>query len=321
MLLFPVRIREVQEVYVKITHYKEIKKMKKMLTALLALLFLVLILTACSQATEQRGATAPDQAETIEAVVPELEYDSESELEAENSLSDINSSTEHGVSTTSDLNIFGAAENNEPVYVPEPEFGIESTFPDDNKHGLNISIASEELLGAFSYLHEVDYTIQVEHSNVDKLVIWANTPLYDFALTSIENDVIDDRTVFIPTDTFGQVEELLPGQAFVINSYVQGGTWPRSGISFATESGERHYFSMRIDESVSIEPNPFNDPDFLDLFVDGSLQITVTRDGLESHYFVVTLDEIGDADAVDWFTENRHRWMRFSLREFEPPAN
>jgi len=296
--------------------------MKKALTTLLALSLLVLILTACSQATGQRETTAHDQVDTIETVAHELEYDSESELEEENSFSDVNSPTEHGESTTYDLvDTFGTAETNELDHVPKPEFGIESTFPDDNKHGLNISLASDELLSAFNYLHEVDYTIQVEHSDVERLVIWANTPLYDFALISIENDVVDDRTVFIPTDASGHVEELLPGQAFVINSYVQGGTYSRSGISFAAESGERHYFTMRIDESVGIEPSPFRDPDFLDLFVDDSLQITITRDGLESHYFIVTLDEIGDTDAVDWFDENRHRWTRYSLREFEPPAN
>jgi len=265
--------------------------MKKIVTSLLALFLLVGILAACDQTTEQE-VTANPTPTPPPVQTPEPE------------------------------------ETSEPEYDSEPESESMSFVSNDNVFGLTISPASETLLSTFDYLHEVDYTLLREardgaapHFNGDRLVIWADVPLYDLALISITNDIIDDELVFIPVDTFGQVEELLPGQAFVINSYVGLGTLPASGISFVAASGERHYFWMQADQSVDMYPNPFSGPDFLDLFEDGSLQIEVTRDGRASQYFTVTLDEIGDADPVDWLIENRHLWNLFFLREFENRAN
>ena len=223
-------------------------------------------------------------------------------------------------------------ETHEPAETPELEYNsepgpeAENSYFDKSASGLSISHASEELLGRFDYLHEVDYTLlrearaggAVEHFNGDRLVIWADIPLYDITLVSVESDFIDDELVFIPTDTFGRAPELLPGQAFVINFYVGAGTLPASGISFATESGERHYFWMLADQSAGMSPNPFSEPDFLEMFEDGSLQIEVTRDSRESQYFTITLDEIGDADPIDWFIENQHLWHMYFLVEFEP---
>jgi len=261
--------------------------MKKTLTILLTLFLLAGILVACNQTAVPEVAATPIYApvETPEpARNPEQEYD----------------------------------------YVPKPN--TENSFLDSGTFGLAISLASEELLSTFDYLHEVDYTLvrearaggAVEHLNGDRLVIWADVPLFDIALVSVESDFIDDELVFIPIDTFGHVPELPLGQAFVINSYISMGTLPASGISFAAESGELHYFWVLADQSAGMSPNPFSETDFLDLFVDGSLQIEVTRDGRESQYFTITLDEIGGADPIDWFIENQHLWNMYFLVEFEP---
>jgi len=261
--------------------------MKKTLKVLFAISVLIGTLTACNLMVGQGVGYVPAQPETL------------------------------GPEGASEL------ENN-----PQPELEIEDAFSDNNEFVLSISLASEELLSRFDYLHEVDYTLlrqagagNIEHFNGDRLAIWANVPLYDFALISITSDFINDELIFTPTDTFGKVEELLPGQAFVINSYVELGTFSASGVSFAVESGERYYFRMMADQSVGTYPNPFIDTDFVDWFEDGSLTMEVTRDGRESQYFTVTLDEIGDTDPVDWFVENRHLWFLFILSEFENSAN
>jgi len=256
--------------------------MKKILTILLALFLLAGMLTACNP------RTAPDVAATP-APAP--------------------------------------AETPEPAQTPDdPEPGLEAegNLPGGTAPDIQIALASQELLGKFDYLHQVDYTLlrearageAVEHFNGDRLVIWSDAPLYDIALISIESDFINDELVFIPIGTFGHAPELLPGHAFVINSYVGLGTLPASGIRLVAQSGERHYFWMLADQSVGIYPNPFIDPDFLDLFEDGLLEIEVMRDSRESQYFTVTLDEIGDDDPVDWFVENRHLWNMFILSEF-----
>jgi len=263
--------------------------MKKLATILLALFLLAGILAACNQTAETAVIAAPEPVEVSELV----------------------------------------EETTEPEYDPEPEPEEEHGFSGDSSFELKISLASDTLLDSFDYLHEVDYTLlreahaggTVERSNGDRLVIWADVPLYDFALISITDDFVDDEIVFIPAGTFGKVEELLPGQAFVINSYAGGGTLPTSGISFVSGSGERHYLWMQADQSVNMYPNPFSDPDFLDLFEDGSLQIEIRRDGREGRYITVTLDEIGDTDPIDWFIENQHLWYLFFMLEFENSEN
>jgi len=272
--------------------------MKKTLTILLALSFLVSILAACDRTAEPEIASTPDPTGIFGFTeIPEPEYDSDSENET------------------------------------ETETENDSLYLDGNSFGLTISLASEELLNTFDYLHEADYTLLrgdfaddvFEYFNGDRLVIRADVPLYDLALISIANDVLDDlddRVVFAPVNAFGQIEVLLPGQAFVINSYVGLGTLPASGISFVSESGERHYFWMLEDQSVNIYPNPFSDADFLDRFDDyGALQIQVTRDGRESRYITVTLDEIGSVSPADWFIGNQHLWRSFFLLEFENPVD
>jgi len=257
--------------------------MKKTVTILLTLLLLVALLAACGQASDTEAAIAPDPIATIEpeeTTAPDYDYDDEPEAEI--------------------------------ILLDEIIFEI------------NISLASDVLLGSFSRLHEVDYTIlreanaggAVESFNGNRLVIWADVPLYDVALISIVDDFADGELTFAPTGSFGHIEEILPGQAFVINAYVGGGTLPTSGISFATANGQRHYFWMQADQSVGMYPNPFVESNFLDMFEDGSLLIEVTRGGGTSQYFTVTLDEIGDTDPVDWFIENQHLWYLFFLVEF-----
>ena len=269
--------------------------MKKILSVALALTLLIALLVACDRTTQ-----------------PQTEVEVETEVEGEVP----------------------------PCYAGNPwmDGSRDQEYDDVNEDtdvpvravvDLNISIASDALLSSFDYLHEVDYrdlyisgTDGAEARRVrgDRLVIWADIPLYDFALISITNDVVDDEIVFIPTGYTGMVETLLPGQAFVINDYFGAGTLPASGVSFSDENGERYYFWMQADQSVHAYPNPFNDAGFLDLFEDGALEIEVQRDGRESRFFTVTLDEIGDADPTDWFMENRHLWHLFFMMEFEVTA-
>jgi len=119
---------------------------------------------------------------------------------------------------------------------------------------LRAEFASDELLSTFDYIHEVDYSLvrrarsgghDIESFNGDRIVIWANVPLHDFALIWMANDMLGDDTIYIPADeAFGLVEELSLGHAFVINHYVGLGTMPWSGVRFVDGSGQTRYFAM-----------------------------------------------------------------------------
>ena len=114
------------------------------------------------------------------------------------------------------------------------------------------AIASDTLLNKFSLLHEFNYSSVRGHGNVgDRLVVWSNTSISEFAVVNL---VFEE--FIIPTEYFAVVNELPTGQAVVINFYTNIGTMPASGITFVDGSGERRYFWMLHDQSVSIEPNP-----------------------------------------------------------------
>ena len=138
--------------------------------------------------------------------------------------------------------------------INQPEPALETEFR------VSIDLATDEFLMTFHDRYEFDYTLVRrvlwpggEHITGDRLVIWANTPLRNFALITIGNDVIGDEIIFIPIDTFAFLNELPVGAAFVINSYISGGTIPWSGISFLDENNVQRYFLLLQDQSDAFE--------------------------------------------------------------------
>ena len=132
---------------------------------------------------------------------------------------------------------------------------VELTFTQPRLE-LKIDLATDELLATFDYIHEIDYTLlrrvrsgdnTIEAQGDTGLVIWANVPLYDFALIWTGNDEIEHRPIFIPAEeSFGEVSEFLPKQAFVINHYFAGQNWtPWSGVRFTDYNGEVRHFAIR----------------------------------------------------------------------------
>ena len=126
----------------------------------------------------------------------------------------------------------------------------------------NIAYATEFLLAAFEYAHEADYTVvrnardrvQSEPWG-DRIAIWASRPLFQLELMLIGHEVLGEELIFIPVSTHEKIDELRPGQVFVINNYVGLCLIPWSGVTFLDEYGERHYFRMQHDNSDS--PNMF----------------------------------------------------------------
>jgi hypothetical protein len=113
---------------------------------------------------------------------------------------------------------------------------------------LQIAVADTERLSTFSNLYEFFYPsahgLGEDFITGYNIVIWSNVPLYDFAVITFGNDSLDGEFIFIPIDTFEQVDVLLPGDAFVLNSYYTKGTYPWSGITFNDENGVKRYFAI-----------------------------------------------------------------------------
>lgn len=133
-----------------------------------------------------------------------------------------------------------------------------------------VAIATDEILAMFGYLHEVDYNEVFEASRGfsfddegDTLVMWSSQQLQDVNLIGIEPGYNEHGTWFHVAESVFSLEELLVGEALLINNYYGMGTFPVSGISFSDEEGTK-YFTMQHDQSgqTDIIVRQF-EPDFL----------------------------------------------------------
>jgi len=105
----------------------------------------------------------------------------------------------------------------------------------------------------FNFLYEVNYNDAFEEirsfrfeGTGERLVIWADQPIYNLSLIAVGNDVVNDVFGFFPEEAVATIERLDPiTQAFVIDSYYGMGTLPLSGISFEDEMGTKRYFTFQ----------------------------------------------------------------------------
>ena len=181
---------------------------------------------------------------------------------------------------------------------------------------LQMALASDALLSGFSQLHEAYF--REPGSTGNRLVIWSDSLMRDMAVMMVESDFDGDRWIFTPVSTHGYVDEVLPGQAYVINGYYGGGTLPSSGVTFVDKNGQRRYFVMQEDMSGWLDPSPHS-PDFIDLFEDGQVQVALGNGSVGwLRDITITLDENGSFDPDAWFAENRHIWALFVWFEIDP---
>jgi len=154
----------------------------------------------------------------------------------------------------------------------------------------------------------------------NRVVIETNRPLREFEMVRLEDDFDDDYGLsFIPISLYREVvEEFLPGETFVIDDFIGGGTLPTDAVTFIDQYGERRYFAFQHDHSLGLDPNPFM-PDFLDNVVDGQVRIYATTGGgnrTDLGYFSVDVsDPYVDCEFdVDlWLVENSYRWAAHAM--------
>ena len=116
-----------------------------------------------------------------------------------------------------------------------------------------IDLMSNVNLG-FNVLHEVNYNDAFEEirgfrfdGEGERLVIWANQPIFNLSLVALEDDFITEEFGFIATDVAFSMDKLdsAAAHALVIDSYYGMGTMPRSGIVFEDMNGRWRYFMLQ----------------------------------------------------------------------------
>ena len=79
----------------------------------------------------------------------------------------------------------------------------------------------------------------------ERLMIWANQPIFNVSLIALGHDAVDDEWRFFATEAVFHVDTLDSTEALVIDSYYDVGTLPLSGLSFEDASGTRRYFFLQ----------------------------------------------------------------------------
>jgi len=161
--------------------------------------------------------------------------------------------------------LLAACGTTEPQYptVTEATTVEEETLPDwvnthENEFGLTVArLENEEESATYVF----NYSIVMEARDGiapedfgDTLVITTDVPLRGFAVSLFGNDMLGEDLIFIPIDTFGEIDELAPGERFVIQNYRAHGTMPWSGVTFVDEDGVQRYFELWQTQSGLGEP-------------------------------------------------------------------
>ena len=125
-----------------------------------------------------------------------------------------------------------------PVEIMLPETTEDNEYLPAEELKIQIDVATSELLSTFSNLIHADVSTPGDGEGVT-LVIWANQTLFDFSVTALASDLLEEKEEwgFMPTYGFGGVSVLLPGEAFVIENYMGAGSLPHRGISFTDADG------------------------------------------------------------------------------------
>jgi len=144
---------------------------------------------------------------------------------------------------------------------PSPPPILINVFEGDE---INIAIATDSLLSAFSLVHELDYEeVKTPSSSLwsrprsYNLIIWTTAPVTDFAILlygyeHISRGDIYLDTIRVPIDSFGMVPNMQSGEAFVANNIW---AWHHDrgmpGVTFVDEGGTQRYFSIHYRAGIS----------------------------------------------------------------------
>jgi len=240
--------------------------MKKILVLLIALGF-IFTLAACSSANETLGSQEKETLSAQNELQTQEEPTSEEEQipPPEEEITPVTEEPPQQENPSIDNNECESEEY-------EPDDVVRCGLLLDYKLGIDWSLDTEALgltiirleygegpgpLEDVTFMHMLDYDElrgSGDFEYTDTLMIRTATPLRDFAVINMSNDATDDQIFFIPEQLFGVVENFLPGEAYIITSYVGVGTLPWSGITFLDDNGQRWYFAILQNQADEGDP-------------------------------------------------------------------
>lgn len=106
---------------------------------------------------------------------------------------------------------------------------------------LHIALATDELLDEYDSFYEY-----VNDEDGDRLIIWTDKVIEDFAFVTIKYETTGDKISLIVGDVLYSVDELSPEKPFVVTLLDNGGVIPTYGISFVDENGAERFFSINL---------------------------------------------------------------------------
>ena len=149
---------------------------------------------------------------------------------------------------------------------PQDPYATEPTteLPDwvdthENEFNLTVALLEDEAPGDFAYLLNYSDVMEARDGMApgdsgDTLRITTEVPLRNFAVQLLRNDILGDDIIFVPAETFGEIDELSPGESFVIQNFRSHGMMPASGVTFVDEEGTQRYFALWQTQSGYGEP-------------------------------------------------------------------
>ncbi|MCL2532455.1 MAG: hypothetical protein FWE40_09970 [Oscillospiraceae bacterium] len=110
---------------------------------------------------------------------------------------------------------------------------------------LNISDdLSDEFLTQFNHAHTLTFPITDRPSLHDNFVFWTDEPLRDFSFVGIHAGWCCGQETYV-NNTFFTMDELLPGEAFVLLNWLGPYQFPTAGFTFIDQSGEQRYMFFK----------------------------------------------------------------------------
>ena len=122
---------------------------------------------------------------------------------------------------------------------------------------VQIADATDALLSGFSRLHAFDYSLVHGAEYGADIIMWADVPMGDFSIITVDREFTDDAVYIFVVDTWAAADAVLPGEAVVINGYHGIGTLSASGFTFVDERGVTRYFTFVRNMGYPYDPGPY----------------------------------------------------------------
>jgi hypothetical protein len=135
-----------------------------------------------------------------------------------------------------------------------------SSDVDVTLNNIHIGRATDELLSKYNSFHEY-----INDEGGDRLIIWTDTEVKDFAFISINCTDMGDKVSYDAGDALFSPGNLSPEKPFVVKLLIPG-SLPAYGISFVDQNGLKRYFTINLDGRGEEEAPPY----FLHEFENGN---------------------------------------------------